>query len=125
MPITFRHFEGKGRGVVARRDFRAGDLIERAPVIAIPAEQVPLIKQTRLGSYYFEWGDDCTQGAIALGHSSLYNHSYEPNARYETREAEDVIEIFALRDIASGEEITINYNNLGESAQKPLSFAVK
>ncbi|MDX1944850.1 MAG: SET domain-containing protein [Pirellulaceae bacterium] len=125
MAITFQHFEGKGRGVVACRDFRAGELIERAPVIPIPADELSLLQQTRLGSYYFEWGNDCRQGAIALGHSSLYNHSYEPNARYETREAEDVIEIFALREIRAGEEITINYNNLHESAHQPLSFAVK
>jgi SET domain-containing protein len=125
MHICVHHFPDKGRGVVAQRQFRAGETIERPPVIVIPAEEAPLIRDTRLGHYYFEWGDDCQQAAIALGYGSLYNHSYAPNARYEFREDEDCLEFLALRDIEPGEEITINYNNLGPSAAKPLRFAVQ
>lgn len=125
MSLAIERFPNKGRGVVAMRSFRAGEMIERVPVIVVPAEDVPLIRQTRLASYYYEWGDDCRQGAIALGSGSLYNHSYTPNARYEFREREECLEFVALRDIALGEEITINYNNLGPSAGQPLPFAVR
>jgi len=124
-PIAVEHFPGKGRGVVAQRPFEPGQTIERCPVLVIPADEVPLVRQTRLGSYYFEWGDDCRQGAIALGYGSLYNHSYTPNARYEFREDEACLEFVATRTIAPGEEITINYNNLGPSASQPLAFEVK
>jgi uncharacterized protein len=125
MSITIRHFAGKGRGVVAERRIAAGETIERPPVLVIPREEVPLIRETRLKSYYFEWGEDCTQAAIALGYGSLYNHSYTPNARYEFRENEDCLEFIALKDIEAGEEITINYNNLGPSAKAPLKFDVR
>ena len=124
MDISIRHFPGKGRGVVAERKFQAGETIERPPVLVIPADEAPLIRDTRLAHYYFEWGDDCKQAAIALGYGSLYNHSYTPNARYEFREGEDCLEFIALRDIELGEEITINYNNLGPSADRPLKFSV-
>jgi SET domain-containing protein len=123
--IGVRHIPGKGRGVVALRPLIAGQTIERPPVIVIPAEEAPLIRDTRLAHYYFEWGDDCRQAAIALGYGSLYNHSYSPNARYEFRESEECLEFIALREIAAGEEITINYNNLFESAARPLKFNVK
>lgn len=116
---------GKGRGVFAMRKFRMGETIERCPVIVIPASEAPLIRDTRLAHYYFEWGDDCKQAAIALGYGSLYNHSYSPNARYEFREAEECLEFIALGDIQAGEEITINYNNLGPSASQALKFEVK
>lgn len=125
MSLTIREFPGKGRGVVATRPFRSGETVERAPVLVVPREEMQSLKQTRLASYYFEWGDDCHEGAIALGFGSLYNHSYEPSARYEFRECEQCLEFLALRDIAEGEEITINYNNLGPSAQRPLKFDVK
>jgi SET domain-containing protein len=125
MSIAIAKFPGKGRGVVARRAFRAGETIERPPVIVIPREQVGLIRETRLGTYYYEWGDDCKQAAIALGFGSLYNHSYEPNARFEFHEDEECLEFIALRDIEPGEEITINYNNLEESAANPVKFEVK
>src|SRR6185295_1572820 len=125
MSIDVKYFPGKGRGVVARRLFSAGELIERPPVIVISADEAPLIRDTRLAHYYFEWGEDCRQAAIALGYGSLYNHSYAPNARYEFREDEDCLEFIALRDIEPGEEITINYNNLGPSAAKPLKFEAR
>jgi len=125
MAIAVEQFPGKGRGVVAQRRFRSGEQIERAPVIVIPANEAPLIRDTRLAHYYYEWGDDCRSAAIALGCGSLYNHSYSPSARFEFREAEECLEFFALRDIEPGEEITINYNNLGPDAKKPLKFDVR
>ena len=124
-PIAVRSIPGKGRGVVAQRQFRAGETVERSPVIVLPATEAPLIRQTRLAHYYFEWGPDCQQAAIALGYGSLYNHSYTPNARYEFRESEECLEFIALRDIQPGEEITINYNNLGPSAANALKFTVQ
>jgi SET domain-containing protein len=123
--VAIRLFPGKGRGVVAQRPFRAGETIERPPVIVIAAEEAPLIRDTKLAHYYFEWGDDCRQAAIALGYGSLYNHSYTPNARYEFCEDEGCLEFLALGDIEPGEEITINYNNLGPSAAQPLRFEVR
>src|SRR5689334_8408228 len=122
MSIGIKHFPDKGRGVVAQQTFCAGETIERPPVIVVSAEEAPLIRDTKLAHYYFEWGADCRQAAIALGYGSLYNHSYTPNARYEFREDEECLEFIALRDIEPGEEITINYNNLGPSAAKPLKF---
>jgi SET domain-containing protein len=124
MSVSVRTFPGKGRGVVAERVFQAGQTIELAPVIVVPAEEAPLIRDTRLAHYYFEWGEDCEQAAIALGYGSLYNHSYTPNARYEFREREECLAFLALGNIEPGEEITINYNNLGPSARNPLKFSV-
>ncbi|HJN65554.1 MAG TPA: SET domain-containing protein-lysine N-methyltransferase, partial [Pirellulales bacterium] len=47
--------------------------------------------------------------ALALGYGSLYNHSYNPNARYD--DARGQIKVFtAICDITEGTEITINYN---------------
>lgn len=109
---------------MAQRPFGEGEIIERPPVIVIPAAEAPTIRATRLAGYFFEWGEDCRQAAIALGYGSLYNHSYAPNARYVFQEADECLEFVALRAIAAGEEITINYNNLEESASNPLHFAV-
>lgn len=45
-----------------------------------------------------------------MGHGSLYNHSYRPNAKYVRKVSEGVIDFVAVRDIEVGEEITVNYN---------------
>jgi hypothetical protein len=96
--------EGAGRGVFAQNTFAAGDIIERCPVI-----KVPFGDQSYSGvmaDYYFYYGDAY---AFALGFGSLYNHSYEPNATYEPKPGEGHIEFRAIGEIASGEEITVNY----------------
>ena len=115
-------FPGRGRGVVALRAFAANEFVERAPVIVLTREERDKIQGTLLARYYFEWGDDDESAAIALGYGSLYNHSFTPNLRYEFRESEIGMEYYALRDIACGEELLINYNNLGEFADYPLEF---
>jgi uncharacterized protein len=109
---------GKGRGVFAGQPIPAGALIERAPVIVIPTGQWERVDKTVLFDYFFAWGD---HSAIALGYGSLYNHSYQPNARHVKLLAQQIIEFYTLRTIAPGEEILINYN--GDPADdSPLWF---
>ncbi len=106
--LVVRDTVAKGRGVFAEKDFAKGELIEKACVIVIPKKQVKLILQTVLFNYYFTWQRE--SGAIALGLASLFNHSYHPNAVYIKNFADNWIEIIAYKDIAVGEEITVNYN---------------
>jgi SET domain-containing protein len=97
-----------GRGVFARTRIAAGSLIETCPVLRVPNDELSHLDKTGVYNYYFAWGDD---GGIALGFGSLYNHSSEPNARYEKHMDCDELEIFALGEIAAGDEITLNYGS--------------
>ncbi|BAZ31117.1 nuclear protein SET [Cylindrospermum sp. NIES-4074] len=106
--LVVRDTDSKGRGVFAQKDFAKGEVIEKACVIVIPKKQVKLIVQTVLFNYYFNWHGE--SGAIALGLTSLFNHSYHPNALYVKNFAKRVIEVIAYQDIDAGEEITVNYN---------------
>jgi uncharacterized protein len=118
-----------GRGVFAMRDISAGTVIETVPVILIPAAQVfgettEAKRSARISWYVFEWAGVTKRAyvALALGYGSIYNHSYEPNARY-TRVPPDLLEFTALSDISAGEEILINYH--GEPGDKrPVHFDV-
>jgi drug/metabolite transporter (DMT)-like permease len=100
----------KGRGVFALQPFRYGDILERSPVIVLPADQWQICETTDLHHYAFGWGENQDQAAIALGFGSLFNHAYDPNAFYRKRLEDHVIEFIALKDIRPGEEITVNYN---------------
>ena len=99
-----------GRGVYCREDISAGSIIEIGPVIVIPSHEVDIIHHTDLHDYYFVWGHDDDQAAIALGYGSLYNHADFPNASYVLDLAENTIDIRAIKNITAGEEITINYH---------------
>jgi uncharacterized protein len=111
MHLYLREIPEKGRAVFCDEDILAGQLIEECPVIVCPAEDRTYIDQTFLYNYYFLWGEDLCSTAIALGFGSLYNHSYNPNARYETYYEDQLIRFIALSDIPAHSEITVNYNH--------------
>ena len=80
--IEVKRVKGKGRGVFARRLIRRGEVIERVPVLVLPAEEVEDCEG------WTGWRATASTGArarlaLALGYGSLYNHSYRPNARYD------------------------------------------
>ena len=113
--------EGKGRGVFADRRFAKGELIERAPVAVVPTCQWYYIEKTLLVDYCYCWEDEM---AVAFGRIMILNHSYCPNAYYEKRLEDRIIELVALCDIEDGEEILVNYN--GDPADdSPVWFEVK
>ena len=114
--VEVKRIKGKGRGVFARRAILKGEVIERVPVLVMTEDEYAQgLSQTPLKDYCFGWGTD--QVALALGYGSLYNHSYKPNARYE--DVGPATKAFvALRAIAAGDEITVNYNGRPGSRAK-------
>jgi SET domain-containing protein len=121
LAIEVRRVKGKGRGVFARRAIAEGDVIERVPVIVLPAVDIVDVDDwTELAGYCFNWAPG--KVALALGYGSLYNHSYRPNARYDDHTPQAKV-FTAIRDIAEGEEITINYNGDPED-RSPVGFDV-
>jgi SET domain-containing protein len=116
----------KGRGVVARKRIKAGTVLDVAQVLLITPLEWTNIKQTRLYDYTFEWsgdGDNITY-ALALSAAEFINHSYQPNARYDMDHQKRTITFSTIKDIADGEEVTVNYNG-DEDRKDPLWFDVK
>lgn len=101
---------GKGRGVFTGEHIPANTVIETAPVIVMSKEDRQWLDKTRLHDYIFEWGENRDQCAMALGMVPMYNHSYQSNCEYFMDFAESSMFIKTVRDIAAGEELTINYN---------------
>jgi len=102
--IIAKQTRTRGQGVFARRPIPADTIIERVPVLLVPAAE---IADLGLADYAFSWGRGTA--ALALGYGSLYNHSYTPNACYQDV-GRCTKQFVAIRDIAAGEEITVNYN---------------
>ena len=104
--VEVKRCKGKGRGVFARRAIRKGEVFETCPVLVLPGDSIEDFS-AGIGPYVFRWGEG--KLALALGFGSLYNHSYRPNARYN--DVGPQTKAFqALRDIAPGEEVTVNDN---------------
>lgn len=56
--------------------------------------------------------------ALALWYWSLYNHSYEPNAKYSANFKREQLVFEAIKDIHIWEEIYVNYNWNPNSQEK-------
>ncbi len=110
--IALQKISGKGRGAVAATAIAAGDILERSPVLplALKDSECP-----GLNDYSLAWGEDVPgfqkgkECAIGLGYLSLYNHSEAPNVTFDHHYDDNEISVLARRDIAAGEELTIDY----------------
>jgi len=100
----------EGMGVIAKINFKPGDLIEEAPVIEMDNREMELLRNCSLRSYYFVVNNSKTCVVMGLGYSSLYNHAGNANAVYSINLLYSTISIRACKTISAGEEITINYN---------------
>lgn len=108
-----------GLGVFASKEIAKGEVIEESSVIVIPEEQISDLAKTDLLNYaFFAWGPDKMAAAVVFGHGSLFNHSYEPNARYVIAAEENLIRFVAIKDIKPDEEIVMNYNGKSEDKTK-------
>lgn len=95
--------EGRGRGLVAVADISANQTIEIAPLALVPIGEDPYSLP-----WVFPW--DWEHNAIAFGHISMCNHSYNPNCRWEIDDRSKKVKLIANWDIVPGDEITITYN---------------
>jgi uncharacterized protein len=117
-PLRIAQVGRRGRGVVADRRIEPGELVERSPVLVIPHADRAAVDGTIVFTYVFMWEHGTVeedlyrhqgQAAIALGYTSLLNHSYAPNCEFVRHIDELAIDLVALRDIEAGEELTIDY----------------
>lgn len=118
LPLRIARMGERGRGVVAEAPIAAGDLVERSPVLIIPPQDRAAVDPTVVFTYVFMWEHGTSEedlyrhegrSAIALGYTSLLNHSYAPNCEFVRHIDALVIDLVALRPIAAGEELTIDY----------------
>lgn len=99
--------EGKGRGVFALRNLGEDETVEVAQLLVLSESDSLIVEDTILTCYQYYFNEK--QVAIGLGHSSLYNHSDEPNAEFLMDEESKTVTIKALRKIDKDEEILLDY----------------
>lgn len=104
--LDIREIKGKGRGVIAARKIRAGEIIETAPALLIPKAEAKVLGESFLQNYIFT-SDNQKHLVIGLGITSMLNHDDDANAEFFV--THDQITIKAKKAIPVGTEITLNY----------------
>lgn len=122
MKVVVKRSKLHGKGVFAAKNISTKETIEFCETILISKDEIKYLNKTNLGNYLFSWKGG--NFVIALGNGSLYNHSYNPNARYIKKYREGKLKFVTIKKIMKGEEITVNYNGSPESKEK-VWFEVK
>jgi uncharacterized protein len=110
-----------GRGLFATEPIDDDVLLMSAPLLLIPGEQRDALQRTVVDDYVYEWEEDGT-AALVLGVSSMCNHAHEPNAYLWLFPDQLTAELWSIRAIGAGEEVTVSYRAEGDD--EPLWFDV-
>ncbi len=119
-----RASEREGRGLFATAPIASETLLMEAPLLLIPASERAALQSTIVDDYVYEWDEHGT-AALVLGVSSMCNHDDDPNAFLWLVPDRLTAQLFALRDIFEGEEITVSYRAEEGSEDAPLWFDVR
>jgi SET domain-containing protein len=106
----------QGRGCFATLPIRKGQRILEYTGRRLRVKEANELYYNRPATYLFALADGHTV-IDGIGMASLVNHSCQPNCR--PFEEGDRIFFYSLRNIAAGEELTIDYN-LGNSNEREM-----
>ena len=103
--VIVKNTNTMGLGAFTNQNIKRGDLIEKGVVRRIDSDG-------HKSPYLFSWSEDRTVWAFASGCATFYNTSLDPNTRFVRNYITDTFEIYAIRDIKVGEELTHKYKSL-------------
>ncbi|MCU0603054.1 MAG: SET domain-containing protein-lysine N-methyltransferase [Desulfobacterales bacterium] len=118
--LIVKHSEIHGHGCYAGEPIPAGAFIVEYKGNLVPAEEAYRLEQdaTRTGIYTFWVGDEwAIDGWVEENTARYINHCCTPNCGYRV-EGRRIL-IYADRDIAGGEELTIDYSYGAEGEKVP------
>jgi SET domain-containing protein len=97
-----------GRGVYTDKSIKEGELILCDHLMLLKPDDR---KGPTVCRYDFQVDSEDTPSAIALGITSLLNHSDTPNCDFETffKKGLPFVKVWAIKDIRKGQELKINY----------------
>lgn len=122
VPYVVRRSDIHGKGVFARRKIREGELIDEYLGERIGWDEANRRAEEGGGpvnhTFFFSLADGrVIDGGSGGNDSRFINHACEPNC--EAQEDEGRVFIYALRDIARGEELKYNYALVYEERHTP------
>ena len=100
-----------GYGVFANELIREGEIIEETPIYDLKIEKGQ--PTSLMNDYRFNWpqgsGADWDKQVLAWGYGSLYNHSDNYNAVWNSNTQNETFKFTAVKDIQPDEEIFVYY----------------
>lgn len=106
--IEMRKSPIHGWGIFAKDFITIGEILEEEPYLIIPMS--PNESSSLFIDYRYNFPrENSKHQVIAFGFSCIYNHSNDPNAKWETDEENNIFIFSTIKDIQKDEEIFIYY----------------
>jgi SET domain-containing protein len=103
--------EGMGRGVIAERDIKLGEVITNCELLVLSKPDTCLVNQTELQYYTFVFDAANNLDCLVLGDGEIFNHDDNANTLYGLIDwnGRKLMRFQAARDIKKGEQLFIDY----------------
>ncbi len=114
MTTYIAHSKIHGWGAFAQGRYDAGETVETDPILVLGPDEVSAVLNTDLKHYIFylkdsEANPDSCYAFVAMGNVSFCNHAEDANCHFDIDEEKGVIRLVALKPIADGTELFIDY----------------
>lgn len=110
--------EGMGRGIIAERDIKRGEIITNCELLVLSPEDTVKVNETDLKWYTFTFNAETRQDCLVMGDGEIFNHDDDANTLYGLIDwnGRKLMRFQASRDIKKGEQLFIDYNSDVEKA---------
>ena len=114
--------EGMGRGVIAERDIKLGEVITNCEILVLSPEDTLKVNETDLKWYTFVFDKSTKQDCLVMGDGEIFNHDDNANVLYGLIDwnGRKLMRFQASRDIKKGEQLFIDYRTDEESLSDVL-----
>jgi len=114
--------EGMGRGVIAERDIKLGEIITNCEILVLSPEDTLKVNETDLRWYVFTYDKNTKQDCLVMGDGEIFNHDDNANVLYGLIDWDKrkLMSFQASRDIKKGEQLFIDYRQDEESLSDVL-----
>lgn len=111
--------EGMGRGIIAERDIKRGEVITNCELLVLSPEDTIKVNETDLKWYVFTFDKNKKQDCLVMGDGEIFNHDDNANVLYGLIDwnGRKLMRFQACRDIKRGEQLFIDYNADVEKAE--------
>jgi SET domain-containing protein len=103
--------EGMGRGIIAEKDIKRGEVITNCELLVLSPEDTIKVNETDLKWYTFTFNAETNQDCLVMGDGEIFNHDDDANVLYGLIEfnGRKLMRFQACRDIKRGEQLFIDY----------------
>ena len=111
--------EGMGRGIIAERDIKRGEIITNCELLVLSPEDTVKVNETDLKWYVFTFDKNKKQDCLVMGDGEIFNHDDNANTLYGLIDfnGRKLMRFQASKDIKKCEQLFINYNSDVEKAE--------